>query len=58
MNCELNIASIREKALNLIPPEREAKFKAMFDSEIYLDLIDNTEDYISEGVASYFLNNY
>jgi hypothetical protein len=57
MNIELDIARIREKALNLIPVDNEPKFILKFDSELYLDLIENPEDYIAEGVASYYLNN-
>jgi hypothetical protein len=56
VNIELNIASIKEKALILIPTELEKKFSEKFDSEVCYDLMENIEDYIAEGVASYFLN--
>jgi hypothetical protein len=57
MNIEINIAKIKEKTMLLIPEQLEGKFSKKFDDELYLDLIENVEDYISEGMASYFLNN-
>jgi hypothetical protein len=57
VNCELDIKSIKEKTIMLIPLHLEEKFKKSFDESIYLDLIENTEDFIAEGIASYFLNN-
>jgi len=56
MNLELNISVIRDKAILLIPEKLEQKFKNEFDSEGYLDLIENPEDYMAEGLASTFLN--
>jgi hypothetical protein len=56
MYIELNIPVIREKAIMLIPEKLEKRFKNDFDTETYLDLIENPEDYIAEGLASAFLN--
>ena len=57
MNIELDIKTIREKALLLIPSEHEEEFTKNFDTEGYLDLIENIEDYIAEGVVSNYLTN-
>jgi hypothetical protein len=57
MNLNIDIATIKEKAIQLIPVEHEDKFREKFDSEICYDLIENAEDYLAEGLASYFLNN-
>jgi len=54
----IEIATIKEKALMLVPKEKEYALARDFDNEMYLDLIENIEDYIAEGVASYFLNNH
>ena len=56
MTIELDIAKIREKALLLIPERHEKTFTKVFDESMYLDLIENIEDFIAEGVASYYLN--
>lgn len=56
MTIELDIARVKEKAILLIPAEKEEKFRDEFDCEICYDLIENIEDYIAEGVASYYLN--
>jgi len=58
VNCEIDIKRIRDKALNLIPAEKEYNFDRDFNNEIAFDLIENIEDYLAEGVASYYLNNY
>ena len=58
MNIKLDNSKIREKSILLIETENEQAFKNMFDSEGYLDLIENIEDYIAEGVVSYFTKQY
>lgn len=57
MTLEIDIAKIKEKAVNLIPASKEDKFNKCFDNDLAYDLIENIEDYLAEGVASYFLNN-
>lgn len=57
MNIELNIAQIKEKALLLIPSKLEKNFNSEFDESICYDLMENIEDYLAEGIASYYLND-
>ena len=52
MNVEIDIQRIKEKAKLLV--NNEEKFNFVFDNELYLDLIENIEDYIAEGVAAHF----
>ena len=52
MNVQIDIQVIKEKAKLLVKDEK--KFNFVFDNELYLDVIENTEDYIAEGVAAHF----
>lgn len=45
MTVELDIKRIKEKALLLV--DSEDKFSLLFDQSLYLDLIENIEDYIA-----------
>jgi hypothetical protein len=56
MTVELDIKRIKEKALLLV--DSEDKFSLLFDQSLYLDLIENIEDYIAEGLASHYNNCY
>lgn len=54
MKIDVDISRIREKTLRLVSTENEQKFRQLFDSELYLDLIENPEDYLAEGVNAHF----
>lgn len=56
MTVELDIRRIKEKALLLVDSEED--FSLLFDQSLYLDLIENVEDYIAEGLASHYNSCY
>lgn len=56
MTIELDIKRIKEKALLLVDSEED--FSLLFDQSLYLDLIENVEDYIAEGLASHYNSCY
>jgi hypothetical protein len=56
MTVELDIKRIKEKALLLVDSEED--FSLLFDQSLYLDLIENVEDYIAEGLASHYNSCY
>lgn len=58
MKIDLDIAKIREKALLIVDKEDEEEFLLIFDQGLYEDVIENTEDYIAEGVAAHFKKQY
>lgn len=58
MNVNIDIARIKQKTTLLIPDNLKYAFERDFDNEIAFDLIENTEDFLAEGIAIYYMDNY
>lgn len=64
---EVNLSDVRDRALDLIGntylegevPAIEAGFKRWFDDqEGWNDLTTNPEDYLAQGLVTYFIDNF
>jgi hypothetical protein len=56
MTIEIDIKEVKLKAKTLVDIGDEERFDKFFDGGQYLDVIENPEDYIAEGLVNQFYN--
>lgn len=54
MGTEFNLAKAKEKAQLMLENEYQTQFNEWFDTNGYLDVIENHDDYLAEALVQQF----
>jgi len=54
MGTEFNLAKAKEKAQLMLENEYQTQFNEWFDTNGYLDVIENPDDYLAEALVQQF----
>ena len=54
MAIEIDLSEAKCKAHLLLDDDHLTEFNKWFDSEGYLDIIENANDYLAEGIITHF----